>query len=262
MARRRLADYAPAGRRRGVRQPLEKTAQLQRERKDDGVGTVGRDVAERRQIAELHRLRPGRQDLAGLGQPLGRLELALRVDDLGTPETLGFRLLRYGADHPLVEVDVLQLDVRDLDAPGVGSLVEDLLQRRVQSIPLAQHLVQLVLAQHRAQRRLGQLARRLLEVLDPDHGMLRIDHAIVDHRVDLHRDIVLGDDVLARHVEDADAEVDPDHLLDHRDDQDQARSFHFPEAAELEDDRALVLPDHLERCSDQRSGRSRRPRRL
>ena len=67
---------------------------------------------------------------------------------------------------------MLDLDVRDLDAPGVGLLVEDALDVGVELVALGQHLVELVLAEHRAQRGLRELAGRLLEVLDLDDRLL------------------------------------------------------------------------------------------
>ena len=56
---------------------------------------------------------------------------------------------------------MLDLDVGDLDAPGIGLRVEDLLDVDVELLALGQHLVEVVLAEHRAQRRLRELAGRL-----------------------------------------------------------------------------------------------------
>ena len=64
-----------------------------------------------------------------------------------------------GPDHALVDVHVLDLDIGDLDTPGVGLRVEDLLDVAVQLVALGQHLVELVLAEHRAKRGLCELAR-------------------------------------------------------------------------------------------------------
>ena len=86
----------------------------------------------------------------------------------------------------------------------------------VELLALGQHLVELVLAEHRAQRGLRELARRLQEVLDLDDRLLRIDDAEVHHRVDLDRHVVARDDVLRRHVEHHGAQVDAHHLLDDR----------------------------------------------
>ena len=91
---------------------------------------------------------------------------------------------------------MLDLDIGDLDAPGVGLRVEDFLDVAVELVALGQHLVEIVLAEHRAQRRLRELARRLHEVLHLDGRVLRIDDPEIDHRVDLHRDVVTRDHVL------------------------------------------------------------------
>src|SRR4029453_2182198 len=67
---------------------------VDRNRKDDGRALVARDVAERLQIGELHRLRLAGEHLRRLEELLGRLLLALGVDDLRAPLALGFRLAR------------------------------------------------------------------------------------------------------------------------------------------------------------------------
>ena len=72
-----------------------------------------------------------------------RLELARGVDDLRALLALGLRLLRHRALHLERQVDVLHLDHRDLDAPRIGVLVEDLLQLLVQLVALGQQLVEL-----------------------------------------------------------------------------------------------------------------------
>ena len=58
-----------------------------------------------------------------------------------------------GADHRFVEVDMLDFDIGDLDAPGVGLRVEHLLDVIVELFTLGQHVVQIMFAKHRAQRR-------------------------------------------------------------------------------------------------------------
>ena len=57
-----------------------------------------------------------------------RLELAPGVDDLRALLALGLGLPRHRALHLVRQVDVLDLDHRDLDPPRVGVLVDDLLQ--------------------------------------------------------------------------------------------------------------------------------------
>ena len=90
------------------------------------------------------------------------------MDDLGALLALGLGLPRHGALHLLRQVDVLDLDHRHLDAPGIGVRVDDLLQRGVELLALRQQLVELRLAEHGAQRRLRQLRGRVQVVLDLD----------------------------------------------------------------------------------------------
>ena len=200
----------------------------------------------------MHRLWLKRQDLRGLEQLLRGLHLALGIDDPGAPLALRLGLAGDGADHALVQVHVLDLDVGDLDAPGVGLLVEDALDVLVELVALGEHLVQLVLAEHRAQRGLCQLAGGHVIVLHLNDHALRIDHPEVDHRVDLDRDVVARDDVLARHIHDDRAQVHPHHLLHDRDDDHQSRPLHLPEAAEQEHHAPLILAQDPKRVQDQR----------
>jgi len=107
------------------------------------------------------------------------------VDDLGAPLALGFGLLGDGAHHGLVQINMLDLDVGDLDAPGVGLHVKHLLQSLVDLLALGQQLVEFVLAEDGAQGGLRQLRSGLHVILDLDDRELRVHHTSVDHRVDL-----------------------------------------------------------------------------
>ena len=80
-----------------------------------------------------------------------------------------------------------------------------------------------VLAEHGAQRRLRDLGGRDHVVLDLDDRVLRVDDLEVGDRVDPHRDVVLGDDLLRRDVERDRPEVDLHELVDDRDLPDEAR---------------------------------------
>lgn len=71
-----------------------------------------------------------------------------------------------GPHHFLLEIDVLQLDIRHLDTPGVGLLVEDALDIGVEPVALGQHLVGLVQADDETQRGLRELVGRLFESLN------------------------------------------------------------------------------------------------
>ncbi len=94
---------------------------------------------------------------------------------------------------------------------------------------------------------LGQLGCGVQVVFHIDHRLDRIKHPVVDHRVDLHRDVVLRDDVLRRDVEGDGAQVHLDHLVDGGEHQDQTRPLGARQhLAEPEDHRALVLPDDLD----------------
>src|SRR5512143_1021623 len=229
----------------------DRREEIDRNRKHDGRAFVARDVAERLQVAELHRLRLAREHLRGLEQLLRRLVLALGVDDLRAPLALRLRLPRDGPDHRLVEIHLLDLHQRHLDPPRIGLGVEHALDVHVHPLPLREELVERVLAQHRAERRLRELARRDEELGHLDHRLLRLDHAEVDDRVDLHRDVVARDHVLRRVVEHDRAQVHPHHLLDAGNDDDEARSLDPPEAAEQEHDPALVLAQHAQRRDDE-----------
>src|SRR5262245_55008954 len=151
--------------------------QIGRNREHDGRGALTGDALQRREVAQLHRLRSGRENRPGLSEFLRSLELALGVDDLGAADALGLRLAGDRPHHGLVEVDLLKLDNRDLDPPGLGLLVEDAPDVGVELLALPQHLVEIMLAEHGAQRSLRQLAGRLPEMLDLDDRLLRIDHA-------------------------------------------------------------------------------------
>jgi hypothetical protein len=94
---------------------------------------------------------------------------------------------------------------------------------------------------------LRQLAGGRKIILNLNNRLLRIEHAEIQHGVDLDRDVVAGDHVLRRHIEHHGAQVDPDHLLDHRDQQDQAWAFDLPKAAELEHHAAFVFAQDAKR---------------
>ena len=145
---------------------------------------------------------------------------------------------------------------------GRGRLVDDLLQDRVDLLALREQLVEHVLAEHRPQRRLRDLRRRDHEVLDLDDRVLRLDDPEVGDRVHAHRDVVLGDHLLRRDVQRDRPQVDLDHPVDDRDQQEEARALRLrQQPAEPEDDPALVLARHLDRRDqeehDEEAGRRR-----
>ena len=104
------------------------------------------DVRKGLQVAQLHGTGLARERFGCLDQHLRGLGLAFCVDDLGPARTLGFGLFRHGADHAFIEIHILDLDVGDLDSPGLGVLIEDLLDIRVQFV--ASQLVGVVMARY------------------------------------------------------------------------------------------------------------------
>ena len=248
-----MVGLAVARIRRRVAEALHHAAHhLDGHREDDGRGVAVAHVRQRLQVAQLHGAGAGGHDLCRLDELLRGLQFALGVDDLGAPLPLRLGLAADGADHGLVEVHLLDFHVGDLDAPLLGLGVDDFLHVVVELVALRQHLVEVVLAEHRAQRGLGELAGGHVVVLDTDHRALRVHHPVVEHRVHVHGDVVLGNDVLARHVQGDHPQVHADELLDHRDDDDQAGAFHALEAAEEEDDPPLVLGHDLYGRGDNR----------
>ena len=223
-------------------QLIEGLKEVHGHREDDGGVLFHPDLGQGLEVAQLQRGRLAPDDLGRLHQLLGRLELARGVDDLGPLLALGLRLLGHSALHRLGQLDVLDLDGRDLHPPWLGVLVDDDLEPLVDGLALGQQLVQGGLAEDRAQRRLGDLGSGVDIVQDLGHGTLRVDDAEVDHRDDLDRDVVAGDDLLGGDLEGDGAEVDLDQPVDAEgDDEEEPRPLERDQAAEPEDDPALVF---------------------
>src|SRR5262245_17201161 len=234
-------------RRGGMRHPS--LHHLDGERKHDGRAALARDIEQGREITQLHRLRHRRQDLGGVEQLLRRLLLSLGVDDLGAAGAFGLGLAGDRADHALVEIDALDLHGRDLDTPPLGLLVEHVLDVGIELVALGQHLVEIVLAEHPAQRGLRKLAGGGEIVVDLNHRALGIDDAEIDHGVDFDRHVVARNHVLGRHLVDDHAKIDPHHLLHQRHEQEEPRSLGAGVTPEGEHDAALVFaqdPDRRE----------------
>src|SRR5262245_28205209 len=203
------------------------------------------------------------QHLRGLGELGGGLEFAVGVDHLGSALALGLGLLGHRALHVLGQVDLLHLDVRHLDAPGLGVLVDDALELLVDLVARREQVVELDLAEHAAQGRLGDLRGRVEIILHGDAGAHRVDHSEVDHRAHLDRHVVARDDVLRRHVERDRLQAHLHDLIDdwHQDDEPRpvalpARVQHGLRAAtQTEDDRALVLAQDLRVGADEEEHR-------
>ena len=77
--------------------------------------------------------------------------------------------------------------------------------------------------------------------------LVRVDDAEVGDRVHANGHVVARDHLLRRDVQRDRAQVDPDHLVDERDQQDQARALLRDQPAEAEDHPALVLAQDPDR---------------
>jgi len=231
-----------------VREGLE---EIQRQWENDRGVLFGGDFGQGAQEAELKGLGILGNDVGGLGELAGGLEFALGVDDLGPPFPFGLGLLGDGPDHVLRQVDLFHLDELDLDAPGVGVLFDDLLEAGVELVPLREKVVERHLAEETPQGRLGQLGGGVDIILDIDHALKRVYDPEVKDGVDLHRDVVLGDDVLGRDVHRDEPQADFHDAVDRGEDEDEARPLGLgQEAAETEDDPPLVLSQDLDRVQD------------
>src|SRR5208283_1924537 len=122
-----LGPVAAAG---GFCKRAERFEQIDRQRKDDGGIVIARDLLERLQVAKLERDGTLVHDLRGLREPLRSLEFAFGRNHLGAALALGLGLRRDRALHILREIDIFQLDERDLHAPRLGLRIDDFLDAR------------------------------------------------------------------------------------------------------------------------------------
>ena len=185
----------------------------------------------------------GDQHLTGL--------LALGLQDGLAALALGLHLLFHGVLDLAGRQDVLQLHAVDLDAPRVGGLVQNGAHLGVDGVAAGEALVQLQLADDVTQGGSGQ-------ILDGAHGIL---HAVgvqlgigdleVDDRVDLHGDVVLGDDRLGVEVRHLLLEADLlHHPLDERQLEVQAHAPYAVEGAETLHHIGLGLLDDIDAADD------------
>ena len=212
---------------------------------------IARDLLERLQVAKLERDGTLAHDLRGLREPLRGLEFAFGRDHLGAALALGLGLRRDRALHILREIDIFQLDERDLHAPRLGLRIDDFLDARVELVALAEQLVELGLAADGAQRGLRQLHRGEQIIFDLGDRARGIHDAKVQDRADLDGHVVLGDHVLRRDVQRNGPQIDSLHPLEHGDHEDHARPAIRSEAAETEDYAALVLVEDIETAQNE-----------
>ena len=88
------------------------------------------------------------------------------------------------------------------------AFLDDLTHAPVDLVAAGERLVEFHFADDVAQRRARQGLDGVREVLHRVRGLLRIGDAVIEHRVDVDGDVVLGDDRLAGEVQHLFAQVD------------------------------------------------------
>src|ERR1041384_1519383 len=104
-------------------------------------------------------------------------------------------------------------------------LVENTLQADVETLALAQQLIEFHFAQDAAQRGLCKLRSRIQEVRYFNYCQTRLYDAEIDHRIHLHGHVIARNDVLRRYLYGVDTEGDSHVAIEWRKDKYNARPF-------------------------------------
>ena len=240
---------------RGRCRSFQEPEQFDGERQHQGGVLLGRDLDDGFQEPQLQGGRVFGHDLGGLGEFLGCLKFAVGGDDSGSSFTLGFGLAGHGALHRIGQHHVLDFDAIDVYAPAQRGTVEHHRQALVEAFTVGEQVIEVALADDRAQRGLRDLADRGHVVLDVDGDPYRIAHVEVDDGVDPDGDVVAGDAVLGGHGHRDDLHAHLLQAISQRHQQHESGSAHtvlYP--AEPEDDAALELFDDPEAgCQDKQT---------
>src|SRR5581483_5741784 len=84
-----------------------------------------------------------------------------------------------------------------------------------------------------------------------NNGLARIDDPEIHHGVDLHRNVVAGDDILFRHIQHDDAQIHLAHLLQYGEYEHDSRALDAREPTQREHDTALVFIQHTQDAQQQ-----------
>ena len=90
---------------------------------------------------------------------------------------------------------ILDLDPLHLDPPRLGGLVQELLHRAGDTLPVTEDLMEILGAEHAGQGRLGEQRGRVVGVLHVGLGHGGVGDAIVDDSIHRDGDRVLGQDL-------------------------------------------------------------------
>lgn len=127
-----------------------------------------------------------------------RLTLSSSGDDLGLSDSLGLS----GGRERLLELDgegdVLDEDRLDRDSPLGGDALDDGLDLGGDGLPVREDALEIPRSNYVPQRRLRALDERETDVGDSERGLEGVDDVVVDDRVDVDADVVLGHDRLGR----------------------------------------------------------------
>jgi len=119
--------------------------------------------------------------------------------------------------------------------------VQNFLQFRVYLLPFRQQFIEFSLTADTPQSGLRQLGHGIGIVFHLNDGLDGIDHPEINHRIDLDRDIVPGDDVLGIYIHRYQAQAHFYHFIDHRYQDDQTRPLGFDYPTQAKNDPPFIF---------------------
>src|ERR1700733_6893510 len=111
-----------------------------------------------------------------------------------------------------------------------------------------------MLPQHGTQGCLSEHVGGGKVVLNLNDSPFGIDHVKVEHRVNLHGNVVAGDHILSGYFDDLDTQIHSYHFLKERNQQHEARPLNTLKTAERKDDCPLVFTQDSHTRPDQYKG--------
>ena len=167
--------------------------------------------------------------------------------------TLRTHLLRHDLLDFRRRLNVLDLNTGYFDSPGICRFIQDRLHPAVDGIPAGQGLVQLHLTDDITKSRGRQILKTGNRALNAVGVQLRIKNLTEYDRVDLHGDVIFGNNGLRREVKHLLLEADPaGNPLDKRGLQMQSRAPGHFIASQAFNDIGLCLRNDPHVCDDNR----------
>ena len=111
-------------------------------------------------------------------------------------------MLFHSLQNALRRNDVLKLYAVDFDTPLIGSVVKHTAQLGVDRVARGQRLIQFHLTNDVSQGSLRELLNGIGQIVDLINSLERIHNLEIEQGIDLHLDIILGDDILLVEVVD------------------------------------------------------------